>query len=87
MFLSLVPSLRVLDDHNSKETSKLKTLTMREPFPTRNLTNKGTITYRNCDQHFDEVTMIGKNSDWRELFLIVTLIGRNFNKGRNSCRP
>ena len=79
MFLALVPSLRVLDDHNFKEISKLKTLTMREPFPTRNLTNKGTITYRNCDQHFDEVAMAGKNSDWHELFLIGTLICRNLD--------
>ena len=79
MFLALVLSLRVLDDHNSKEISKLKTLTMREPFPTRNLTNKGTITYRNCDQHFDEVTMTRKNSDWHELCPIRTLIGRNLD--------
>ena len=55
MFLELVPSLRVLDDHSSKEISKLKTLTMRKPFPTRTFPNKGTITYRNCDQHFDEL--------------------------------
>ena len=73
----MVPSLRFIDDHNSKEFSKLKTLTMRESFPTKNLANKGTITYRNCDQHFDEVTMTGKNFDWHEIFLIGTLIGRN----------
>ena len=79
MFLALAPSLRVLDDHNSKEIFKLKTLTLREPFPTRNLTNKGTITYRNCDQHFDEVTMTRKNSDWHELLLIGTLLGRNLD--------
>ena len=79
MFLALVPSLRVLDDHNSKEISKLQNLTMREPFPARNLTKKATITYRNCDQHFDEVTMTGKNSDWHELCPIGTLIGRNLD--------
>ena len=78
MLLALFPSLRVLDDHNSKEISKLKTLTMRKPFPTRNLTKNGTITYRNCDQHF-EVTMTGKNSDWHELCPIGTLIGRNLD--------
>ena len=52
---------------------------MREPFPTRNLTNKETITYRNCDQNFDEVTMTGKNYDWHELWQIGTLIGRNLD--------